>query len=73
MLNDCISFFPEYCSHSGAPLVPIPTMPTAETEMISIASQQDVLLNQILKRSSVEKIDDFLKIPEKISKKKTII
>ena len=35
-----------------------------------MATQQDVLPNQILKRGSAEKIDDFLKIPEMISDKK---
>ncbi len=72
MINDCILFSPGYCSHLGAPLVPVPTMPTVETEIISMVTQQDVLPDQILKRGSAEKIDDFLKIPEKISKKKTV-
>ncbi len=69
MINDYISFSPKYCSYLGALLIPVPTMPTAETEIISIATQQDVLPNWILKRGSKKKIDDFLKIPEKISKK----
>ena len=62
MINDCISFFLGYCSHPGAPLVLVPTIPTAETEIISMATQQDVLPNRILKRGSAEKIDDFLKM-----------
>ena len=69
MINDCISFSLRYCSYPGAPLVPISTIPTAETEIISMATQQNVLLNQILKKGSAEMIDDFLKISEKISKK----
>ena len=69
MINDCISFFPKYYSHPGVPLVSIPIMPIAETELISMATQQDVLPNPILKKGSAEKIDDFLKIPKKISKK----
>ena len=69
MINDYISFFPGYCLHSGTPLVSVLTMPTAEIEIISMATQQDVLPNQILKRGSAEKINDFLKITEKISKK----
>ena len=69
IINDCISFSPEYYSYPGAPLVPILTMPIAETEIISMATQQDILPNQILKKSLIEKIDDFLKIPEKISDK----
>ena len=70
MINDCISFSLGYCSHPGAPSVPVPTMPTDETEIISMPIQQDVLPNRILKRGSAEKIDDFLKTPEKISDKK---
>ncbi len=50
--------------------VSIPTMPTDETEIISMAIQQDVLPNRILKKGSAERIDDFLKIAEKISDKK---
>ena len=72
MINNYISFSPRYCSHSGALLVPVPTIPTAETEIIFMATQQDVLPNRILKKGSAEKIDDFLKILEKISKKRTV-
>ena len=70
MIKDCISFSPGYCSHLGASLVSVPTIPTDETEIISIAIQQDILPNRILKRGSAERIDDFLKILEKISDKK---
>ncbi len=70
IINDYISFSPGYCSNLGAPLVSVPTMPTAETEIISMATQQNVLPNRILKRGSSEKIDDFLKILKKISEKK---
>lgn len=42
-----------------------------ETEITFIATQQDISLNQIPKKSSTEKIDNFLKIPEKILKKNT--
>ena len=73
MINNCISFSPKYYLHPKTPLVPVPTMPTAETEIISMATQQNVLPNRILKRGLVEKINDFLKIPEKISKKKRLI
>lgn len=45
-------------------------MPTKKTEIILIATYQDVFLNQILKRGSAEKIDDFLKTQEKTSKRK---
>ncbi len=70
MINDCISFSPKYYSHPRASWVRVPTISTDETEIISIAIQQNVLPNRILKRSSAERIDDFLKISEKISDKK---
>ncbi len=70
MINNCISLSFGYCSQPRVPLVLVPTMPTAETEIISMATQQDILPNQILIRGSAENIDDFLKILEKISKKK---
>ena len=73
MINNPILFSPGYCLYPKAPLVPVPTMPTDETKIISMATQQDVLPNQILKRGLAEKIDDFLKIPEKISKKRRLI
>ena len=73
MINNGISYFPGHCSHPGPPLVPIPTMPTAETEIISRATQQDVSPNRILKRGLAEKIDDFLQIPKKILKKRRLI
>ncbi len=72
MINNCILFSLEYCSHLKVFLVPIPTMPTAEIEIISIATQQNILPNQILKRGLAEKIDNFLKILEKISKKNMV-
>ncbi len=72
MINNYISFSPEYCSHLRTSLVFVSTMPTTKTEIISITTQQNDLPNQILKKGSAEKIDDFLKISEKISKKKTV-
>ena len=71
MINNFISFSSGYCSYPGATLVPISTMPTAETGIISMATQQNVLPNQILKRGLTEKIDNFLKILEKILDKKS--
>lgn len=44
-------------------------MSIKETKIIFIATYQDFLLNRILKKSLAEKIDDFLKILEKTSKK----
>ncbi len=70
MINNSISFFLRYCSHPRATSVPVPTTPAAETEITSIATQQDALPNRILKRGSAERINDFLKTPKKISDKK---
>ncbi len=70
MINNSISFSPGYCLHPGATSVPVSTTLAAEIEITSMATQQDTLLNQILKRGLAKKIDDFLKTPEKISDKK---
>lgn len=59
IINDYISFSPKYCLHPRAFLVLVPTMPI-----------DDFLPNRILKRGSAERINDFLKISEKISDKK---
>ncbi len=45
MINGSISFSPGYCSHPRATSVPIPTTPAAETEITSMATQQDALPN----------------------------
>lgn len=52
------------------PSVLVLTILIAKTKMISIITYQDILPNQILKNGLAEKIDNFLKIPKKISKKK---
>lgn len=72
MINDFILFSPRYCSHLRTLLVLVPTIPIPKTKIISIATQQDFLPNQILKKSLAEKIDDFLKILENTLKKKTV-
>ena len=69
MINNYISFSPGYYSHPKALLILVPIILTAETEIIFMATQQDILPNRILKRGSADKINDFLKIPKKISKK----
>ena len=73
IINNGISFFSRYCLHPEVPFVPIPTMPIAKIEIISMATQQDDLPNQILKKDSIKKIDDFLEIPKKMSKKRRLI
>lgn len=45
-------------------------MPTKKTEIILIATYQDISLNQILKKGPAKKIDDFLKTKEKTLKRK---
>lgn len=49
---------------------PVFTIPTINTEIILIATQKDVLPNQILKKSLAKQINKFLKIPKKILIKK---
>ncbi len=73
IINDCILFSLKYYSHPRASLIPVSTILIAETEIIYMATQQNVLPNRILKRGSAEKIDDFLKILKKISKKRWLI
>lgn len=70
IINDSIFFFSKYCSYPRMSSILVSTMPKAETKIIFITTQQDVLSNQILKKSSAKKIDDFLKTLEKILKKK---
>ena len=69
MINDSITFSPEYYMHLGAPLLPIP--PKSEgTETIPKAKQQNIFPNRILKNGSDENLDDFLRTTQKISNKK---
>lgn len=70
MINDSITFSPEYYTHPGAPSFLILTMLSVNTKIISMATQKDVLPNRILKKGLAEKIDKFLKISEELSKKK---
>ena len=69
MINDFITFSPGYCTHLGAPLFPIPPKPKG-IETIPEARQQDIFPKRILKKGSDENLDDFLRIPQKISNKK---
>lgn len=70
MINNSISFLRGYFLHFAAPFVTLFTIPTVETEIIFMATQQDILPNRILKKYLVESLDDFLGILEKISNKK---
>lgn len=70
MINNSIFFSFRYYFYLGMPSVLVLTILIAKTKMISIITYQDILPNQILKNGLAEKIDNFLKIPKKISKKK---
>lgn len=70
IINNFITFFLGYYIQSGAISFSLFTIPTKNTELIFITTHQDIFLNQILKKSSIVKIDNFLKITKKISKKK---
>lgn len=70
MINNSISFSSRYYLHLVTPLILIFITSTIETKMIFMATQQDFLPNQILKRDSAQKIDDFLETIEKILKKR---
>lgn len=48
-------------------------MPIVNINIISMATQKNVLSNQILKKSLVKKIDKFLKILKETSKKRRFI
>lgn len=61
-----------YCSYLRVYSVLVLTKPIIEIEMISIITQQDVLFYLIPNRSLEEKIDNFLKLLEKTSKKQFI-
>lgn len=70
MINNFITFSLRYYTYPGAFLFLVLTMLIKKTEIILIAIYQDVFLNQIPKKVLIEKIDNFLKILEKISKRK---
>ena len=71
MIHDSIIFFPRFCMHLGTSLSLILPKPIEKTkEIFEIKQYQDITPNQILKKSSIENLDDFLKTIEKIIKKK---
>lgn len=73
MINNSIIFFLKYCIYPRTLLFLVLIMPTKSTKLISIAIYQDIFSNQILKKSSAIKIDDFLKKSEKILEKKKMV
>ncbi len=70
IINDSITFSPEYSPHLGTPLFPISFKLIEVTKTIPEAIEEDIVPNRILKRGSAENLDNFLKTTEKISKKK---
>lgn len=70
MINNFISFSLRYYLYLKKPIILVLTMLIKKTEKIFIVIEQDVLSYQILKKSLIEKIDNFLKISKKISKNK---
>lgn len=70
IINYSIIFFLRYCIYLGTSSLLDLTIPIKETEKIPIAIHQDICPNQILKKCSAIKIDEFLKITKKTLKKK---
>lgn len=73
IINDYITFFSGYYTYPGTPLFLVFIIAKKKIEIIFIATHQDFFANQILKRGSAKKIDDFLNISEKTSKKTRLI
>lgn len=73
MINNFMKYFFKYSVHPRRFLLSVFTMPIKKTKIIPIVIYQDVFPNQIFKNGSIEKIDNFLKISEKISKKRRLI
>lgn len=69
IIKDSIKFTSKYYIYSKTSLFPVLIMLIKETKIIFIAIYLDFLPNQILKKSLVKKINNFLKILEKTSKK----
>lgn len=63
-------FFLGYYRYLVIPSFLVFIMPIKKTKIILLATHQNVFPNQILKKSSAKKIDNFLKILEKTLKKK---
>ena len=71
IIYNLIIFFPRFYMHLKTPLSFISLKPIKETKKISKAKQQqNIISNCILKRGLIKNLDNFLKIIEKILKKK---
>lgn len=60
IINNSITFFSGYHIHFRALLFPIPPK-SAAIKTILEAKQQNIALNQILKKGSDKNLDDFLR------------
>ena len=73
IIYNFITLSSRFCMHFETFLSFIPFKPIKKTKKIFKAKQQqDIIPNRILKRGLIENLDDFLKIIEKISKKKDV-
>ena len=71
IIYDFITFSPRFCTHLRTSLFLISFKLIEESKKKSKAKQpQDITPNRILKRRSIENLDDFLKTIENIVKKK---
>ena len=71
MIHDSITFSVRFCIPLGILLFLLPSKLIKKTKEISEAKQQqDITPNRILKKGSIENLDEFLKTIEKIVKKK---
>ena len=71
MIYNFITFFLGFYTYLVTFLSPILSKLIKEIKKISKAKrQQDITLNRILKKDSIEKLDGFLKTTKKIVKKK---
>lgn len=73
IINNLIIFLPKYYIYFGVPSFSIFTIIMINTKIIFMAIQKNVLLNQILEKCLMKKIDKFLKIPEVTNIKEKII
>lgn len=73
IINNSIIFFPRYCIYFEAFLFSVLIIIIKKIEIIPIVTYQDVFHNQILKRGSTKKIDDFLKTIKKTLKKRQLV
>ena len=71
MIPNSITFSPRFCMHLRISFSSIPLKPIEETKKISeTKQQQDIIPNRTLKKGFIENLDGFLKITEKIVRKK---